>query len=161
MNSLESKIKTTKETICEIWAEADKLLKLKADKTWSELELNSLPKALEQLQVSWNACLEFVTYWYNNIFWLQSRFPDGIYKNIIGLCNAAERDEFEKEHDYSLNPGRYVGVNEEGDGLSRSDFLAKLKFFKTAIRDLSEKSEFLEKNINSNLEQLFYDLERN
>jgi type I restriction enzyme M protein len=40
--------------------------------------------------------------------WLTDNFPDGVYRDVIGLCKAASIEEI-REQDYSLNPGRYVG----------------------------------------------------
>lgn len=36
-------------------------------------------------------------------------FPEGKYKDIKGLCKIASSEDI-KEQDYSLNPGRYVGI---------------------------------------------------
>jgi type I restriction enzyme M protein len=41
--------------------------------------------------------------------WFWSRFPDGSYRDVEGLCKIVDRDEV-REQDYSLTPGRYVGV---------------------------------------------------
>ena len=37
-------------------------------------------------------------------------FPDGKYKDIEGLCKIVDIEEI-VEQDYSLTPGRYVGVS--------------------------------------------------
>ena len=41
--------------------------------------------------------------------WLTSRFPYGEYDDILGLCKVVNRAEI-SDNDYSLTPGRYVGV---------------------------------------------------
>jgi len=108
------------------WTEADKLLKLKTDKTWAELELNNLVKALDELQENLETAAEQVTYWHKNIHWLQSRFSEGKYNDVVGLCKVAHKEEFADEQDYSLNAGRYVGVDISGDDISKADFNALL-----------------------------------
>ncbi len=46
--------------------------------------------------------------------WLYSKFGDGIYKDIPGLCYSATLSEI-AEHNYSLTPGAYVGIEEKQD----------------------------------------------
>ena len=41
--------------------------------------------------------------------WFWSRFADGEYRDVEGLCKIVDRAEV-REQDYSLTPGRYVGV---------------------------------------------------
>lgn len=42
--------------------------------------------------------------------WFAEHFPDGTYADVEGLCKVVDFDGL-KEQDYSLTPGRYVGVN--------------------------------------------------
>ena len=60
-----------------------------------------------------------------HIHWLQERFPEAKYEDVTGLCKLADLDEI-KEQDYSLNPGRYVGVVIEEDGKTEEEFIADL-----------------------------------
>ncbi len=62
---------------------------------------------------------------YAHIEWLQERFSAAHYEDVTGLCKLASRAEIE-EQDWSLNPGRYVGVVNEEDGKSEEDFAADL-----------------------------------
>ena len=57
-----------------------------------------------------------------HIHWLQERFPEAKYEDVTGLCKLADLDEI-KEQDYSLNPGRYVGVVIEEDGKTEEEFI--------------------------------------
>ena len=57
--------------------------------------------------------------------WLQERFPDARYADVVGLCKLASHEEI-AEQDYSLNPGRYVGVVIEEDGKTAEEFRADL-----------------------------------
>ena len=41
--------------------------------------------------------------------WFAEHFPNGNYEDIEGLCKIVDSEEV-KENDYSLTPGRYVGV---------------------------------------------------
>jgi len=49
---------------------------------------------------------------------LQERFPKAEYEDVIGLCRLASPADV-KEQEYSLNPGRYVGVVIEEDGKTK------------------------------------------
>lgn len=40
------------------------------------------------------------------------RFPDGVYADVTGLCKVATIEEIEAQG-WSLNPGRYVGIEVE------------------------------------------------
>jgi type I restriction enzyme M protein len=46
--------------------------------------------------------------------WFKEHFPDGTYQDVEGLCKIVTLDEV-IEQDYSLTPGRYVGVSIELD----------------------------------------------
>jgi type I restriction enzyme M protein len=59
-----------------------------------------------------------------------------------------------KEQDYSLNPGRYVGVVIEEDGKTEEEFLSDLSEMKTQFRELSGMADALTRNIVSNLDEL-------
>ena len=45
---------------------------------------------------------------------LEGYFPDGVYRDVEGLCKVASTDDI-RENDYSLTPGRYVGFSIEID----------------------------------------------
>ena len=59
---------------------------------------------------------------FGHILWLQERFPEAQYEDVTGLCKLADPEEV-KEQDYSLNPGRYVGVVIEEDGRTEEEFI--------------------------------------
>ena len=92
-------------------------------------------------------------YWQDNIAWLLERFPNGEYKDVIGLCKAEkiEGEDGIKEQDYSLNPGRYVGVVIEEDGLSVEDFKHKLLSINSELSLFNSRAKELEKRIADNI----------
>ena len=59
--------------------------------------------------------------------WLQKRFPEAQYQDVIGLCKMADRSEYAEEQDYSLNAGRYVGVEIQDDNITEEEFKQKIK----------------------------------
>lgn len=82
--------------------------------------------------------------------WLIERFPNGIYEDVTGLCKAATLAELE-EQDYSLNPGRYVGVVIEEDGLTIDEFLTEMQERQKTLTNLKNKASELDLVIENNL----------
>lgn len=71
-------------------------------------------------------------YYQKQIDWLNERFPNGKYEDVIGLCKVAKLDGEDGiiDQDYSLNAGRYVGVVIEDDGMTEEEFKRKNVVFK-------------------------------
>lgn len=88
-----------------------------------------------------------------HITWLTERFPNGHYEDVTGLCKAATLTEI-AEQDYSLNPGRYVGVVIEEDGLTEAEFLAELRDRATQLQTFGQRAVDLERTIEANLQAL-------
>ena len=73
------------------------------------------------------------------------------YKDIKGLCRVATTEEVKKT-DYSLNPGRYVGVaDNSGD---KGDFKEKIGNLHNEFRGLTSEAHKLEKKIFDNLKKV-------
>lgn len=113
-------------------------------------ELKRWEKQLEEAEKQWKALVEKQNYFLEHINWLNERFPNGVYEDITGLCKAATLQEIE-EQDYSLNPGRYVGVVIEEDGLTEEEFLDEMRERHTTLNELNQKAKELEELINQNL----------
>ena len=67
------------------------------------------------------------------------------YKNVPGFCYKSNIEEI-KEKDYSLNPGRYVGVD-ESDKLSPEELKAELKKNAEELFKLIEEGKELEERV--------------
>lgn len=78
-------------------------------------------------------------YWQEQIDWLNERFPDGVYQDVIGLCKVAKIDGEDgiKDQDYSLNAGRYVGVVIEDDGMTKEEFKDTMLSLNTELEKLN------------------------
>ena len=96
-------------------------------------------------------------YWQAQIDWLTDRFPDGVYRDVIGLCKAAKLDGEDGiiDQDYSLNAGRYVGVVIEDDGMTEAEFKETMLGLNAEYESLNEEAKKLETQISLNLRGLF------
>lgn len=97
------------------------------------------------------------SYYQSQIDWLNERFPDGKYNDVIGLCKVAklEGEDGIIDQDYSLNAGRYVGVVIEDDGMTAEEFKAEMLSLNEELLKLNEEAHSLEQTIAENLKELF------
>lgn len=96
------------------------------------------------------------TYWQAQIDWLNERFPEGKYQDVIGLCKVAklEGEDGIIDQDYSLNAGRYVGVVIEDDGMTAEEFKAEMFFLNSELEKLNGEAREIEALIANNLKEL-------
>lgn len=96
-------------------------------------------------------------YYQAQINWLTERFPKGVYQDVIGLCKVAklEGEDGIKDQDYSLNPGRYVGVVIEDDGMTEEEFKEKMLGLNKEYKTLADESKVIEQTLEANLKGLF------
>lgn len=83
--------------------------------------------------------------------WFKERFPKGKYADVEGLCKVVSLEEVE-ENDWSLTPGRYVGVDVvEDDGF---DFKARLNEIHGELANLNKEAARLAREISNNFSEL-------
>lgn len=83
--------------------------------------------------------------------WLYEKFGDGKYKDVLGLCKIASREEI-AEKNYSLTPGAYVGVAPvEDDGV---DFTERMAEIYQELLKLQDESNSLMKTISKNMKEM-------
>jgi len=110
-------------------------------------------KQVEEAEKQYKDLHDKQLYFEAQIQWLTERFPNGVYEDVTGLCKAATLAEIE-EQDWSLNPGRYVGVVIEEDGLTEEEFLAEMKQRHFTLNELNSKAHQLENLIAENLKSI-------
>lgn len=157
VNSLNDDLNDLRKTMIKLQKESDKQGKenhspsnnqknQSADKRRLEKELEQLDKQIKDTETRRD-------YFLDHFNWLSERFPNGVYEDVTGLCKAATLKEIE-EQDYSLNPGRYVGVVIEEDGLTEEEFLAEMKERHALLMQLNGQSKQLEMQIAENLKSI-------
>lgn len=114
-------------------------------------ELANAPEATDDKEIKTK------DYWQSQIDWLLERFPDGEYRDVIGLCKAAplKGEDGIEDQDYSLNAGRYVGVVIEDDGMTADEFRTEMLSLNNELSKLNEAAHSLESIIANNLKGLF------
>ncbi|MEE1126549.1 MAG: class I SAM-dependent DNA methyltransferase [Acutalibacteraceae bacterium] len=83
--------------------------------------------------------------------WIYGKFGDGEYKDILGLCKCATKEEV-SEKGYSLTPGAYVGVAPvEDDGV---DFHERMTEIHKELLSLQAESNALMETISKNMKEM-------
>jgi type I restriction enzyme M protein len=90
---------------------------------------------------------------YQDIHWLQERFPKAEYEDVTGLCKLASPADLE-EQEYSLNPGRYVGVVIEEDGKTEEEFIEEAIRLQDELENLDREASVLGNVVGANLRLL-------
>ena len=114
-------------------------------------ELANAPETAEDKETKTKA------YWQAQIDWLLERFPDGEYRDVIGLCKAAplKGEDGIEDQDYSLNAGRYVGVVIEDDGMTEEEFKEEMLLLSKELEKINNEVRSLEERVSLNLQELF------
>jgi type I restriction enzyme M protein len=140
-------------------AAANKDYQLAKNKDWKDLGIREKLDILRelQLQLSGNpdeeepGLLHETEYYWKQAHWLNSRFPDGKYTDVEGLCKVVSQTDIEGK-DWSLSPGRYVGVDTSTD--EDFDFEERLNEIHIELEGLNEEAITLAKTISENFKNL-------
>jgi len=144
--ALHQGLKQLDKTVRQHEKEKAAIAKQAGKRSTTDRETKQLKHALEQLHDEVNNAEVF----YQHISWLQERFPNAEYEDVTGLCKLATQEEV-AEQDYSLNPGRYVGVVIEEDGKTEEEFISELLTLNLALEELNKNARQIEKIINANI----------
>jgi type I restriction enzyme M protein len=138
---------------------SSKALQLNKNKDWKDLGVKELIDALKatQMLLSGNpdeeepGFLHETEYYWKQSHWLTSRFPDGKYTDVEGLCKIVSQSEIEAK-DWSLSPGRYVGVDTNID--EDFDYEERLAEIHIELEGLNDEAFTLAKIISENYKEL-------
>jgi len=129
----------------------------KESELWDSAAINgtrktSLRKAADNARKLAVEQLKQVRYFYKQAHWLLSRFPDGKLADVQGLVKLVDMQNIAAA-DWSLTPGRYVGVApEEVD--EDFDFEEALRDIHIELKGLNEEAAELAAQISLNFEDL-------
>jgi len=96
--------------------------------------------------------LRKVRYFWRQAHWLTERFPKAKLRDVEGLVKLVDHTEI-KANDWSLTPGRYVGVAPEEED-EDFDFEEALREIHVELEDLNTEAVELAATIKKNFEEL-------
>jgi type I restriction enzyme M protein len=129
---------------------AEKVLKPKDDKTFGKADIKTALRALADARKLWVFVADRIAYFEEQVQWLDTRFPDATWCDVEGLCKIADLEEI-KEQGFSLNPGRYVGVAIEDDGMTAREFKTFLEEQADTLQTLNEAAQTLHAGIEKDI----------
>ncbi len=140
-------------------ATANKEYQLNKNKDWKDLNIKEQLDQLKELQLELSGnpdeeemgLLHEIEYFWKQAHWLTSRFPDCVYRDVEGLCKVVTQQEIESK-DWSLSPGRYVGVDTSTD--EDFDYEERLNEIHIELEGLNEEAVSLARTISENYKEL-------
>ena len=119
---------------------------------WKGAEVARARKALETGRAEAVEALRLPRYFVRQADWLQERFPDAVLADVAGLVKSVSRAEI-AAHDWSLTPGRYVGVApEEVD--ENFDFEETMRTIHIDLKGLNDEAVVLAAKIEKNFVEM-------
>lgn len=142
------------ETSRDLIKQIDQLYKLteKQAKQSVEKGLNKFVKEFDDGRKAAVEQLKQVRTIFKQAHWLQERFPDAELRDVEGLVKLVDITEI-KANDWSLTPGRYVGVASEVED-EDFDFEETLRDIHIELKGLNEEAVVLAAQIQKNFEEL-------
>jgi type I restriction enzyme M protein len=119
---------------------------------WDTREIANLKKQAEEARNMAVDKLKLIRYFHHETTWLVERFPEEKLCDVEGLVKLVDKEELE-ENDWSLTPGRYVGVAPEEEDPD-FDFEETMKSIHTEFDKLNTQSTELSKKISANFKKL-------
>jgi type I restriction enzyme M protein len=119
---------------------------------WANREITRARKTADEARQLAVEQLKQVRYFHRHARWLTERFPEATLRDVEGLVKLVDRAEIEA-NDWSLTPGRYVGVAPEEED-EDFDFEESLRDIHVELEDLNAEAVKLAATIKKNFEEL-------
>lgn len=119
---------------------------------WTSRDITRSRKAADEARALAVKQLKLVRYFWRQAHWLTERFPEAELCDVEGLVKLVDRAEIET-NDWSLTPGRYVGVVPEEEN-EDFDFEEALREIHIELEDLNSEAVQLAAIIKKNFEEL-------
>ena len=135
----------------------------KASDAWSSRDITRARRAADEARQdltkqddsksvhAWGQ-LRKVRYFWRQARWLTERFPGAELRDVEGLVKLVDRAEIEA-NDWSLTPGRYVGVAPEEED-EDFDFGEAMRAIHAELEELDAEAATLAATIRKNFEAL-------
>jgi type I restriction enzyme M protein len=124
----------------------------KANHAWVTRDVTRARKAADEARQRAVEQLKQVRYFWRQARWLTERFPEAKLRDVEGLVKLVDKKDLEA-NDWSLTPGRYVGVApEEEDG--DFDFEEALRDIHVELEGLNAEAIELAAKIKKHFEEL-------
>jgi type I restriction enzyme M protein len=137
---------------CRLIETCEKECAARESSAWASREITRARKAADDVRALAVEQLKQVRYFWKQAHWLTERFPEAELRDVEGLVKLVDRAEIEA-NDWSLTPGRYVGVApEEVD--EDFDFEESLREIHVELEDLNAEAVQLAATIKKNFEEL-------
>ena len=109
-------------------------------------------KSLDAVRKSTVEQLKLPRYFWKHANWLIERFPEAELRDVPGLVKLVDHDEL-RANDWSLTPGRYVGVAPQEDD-EDFDFEETLRNIHLELQGLNDEAVEVAAKIAKNFEEL-------
>jgi len=119
---------------------------------WGMRDITKARKAADEARQKAVEQLKQVRYFWKQAHWLTERFPEAKLRDVEGLVKRVDRSEIEA-NDWSLTPGRYVGVAPEEED-EDFDFEEALRDIHVELEGLNAEAADLAGQIAKNFEEL-------
>ena len=124
----------------------------KSSNAWNARDVTRARKTADEARQQVVEQLKQVRYFWRQAHWLTERFPKAKLRDVEGLVKLVDRAEI-KANDWSLTPGRYVGVAPEEEDQD-FDFEEALREIHVELETLNAESVELAAAIKKNFEEL-------
>lgn len=124
----------------------------KESEEWNAREITSLKRQTEEARNIAGKQLRKARYFYHQADWLIERFPDKELRDVEGLVKLVGKKEL-KDNDWSLTPGRYVGVAPEEEDPD-FDFGETIRTIHEELEGLNVRADDLAKRVSGNFRKL-------
>ncbi len=119
---------------------------------WANRDISRARKGADEVRTLAVEQLKQVRYFWKQAHWLTERFPEAKLRDVQGLVKLVDRTEIEA-NDWSLTPGRYVGVAPEEED-ENFDFEEALREIHVELEDLNAEAVQLTATIKRNFVEL-------
>lgn len=130
----------------------EKELKAKDSDHWVNRDITRARREADTARQAAVEQLKQVRYFHKQAVWLTEHFPEGKLRNVEGLVAVVDRPTI-KANDWSLTPGRYVGVAPEDED-EDFDFEEALRDIHVELEGLNQEAADLAAKIAQNFKEL-------